>query len=43
MSTQAKTNFKDALSTYYQLKGKYENKINKSIQEIALNKSLSKY
>ena len=42
MSTQAKTNFKDALSTYYQLKGKYENKINKSIEEIALNKSLSK-
>ena len=42
MSSKIQPNFKDALSTYYQLKGKYENKINKSIQDIALNKSLSK-
>tara|TARA_Y100000389_G_scaffold76400_1_gene73054 strand:+ start:1402 stop:2211 length:810 start_codon:yes stop_codon:yes gene_type:complete len=40
--TPTQPNFKDALSTYYQLKGKYENKINSSVQEIVLNKNLSK-
>ena len=42
MSKKKEVTFNEALSKYYQLKGKYENNINNSLQKIILNKNLTK-